>query len=412
MSDLSTTSMASLASASATAAARPALQQPDWDPASDLAGVVDRLRRRPALVSAASCYSLQRDLSAVAAGRALVLQAGDCAERFADASPERMEAKVELLGQLADLVESATGKPVVRVGRFAGQYAKPRSQSLERTADGRLLPVYRGDAVNAPEETAQARICDAGRLLTAYEQAAKALDELFLKDLLPPFGGTDTPFSVAYAGHEALLLDYENALVRADDQGGGDYGSSGHFLWIGERTRDIDGAHVAFAEGIGNPVGVKVGPTASGAETALLISRLATGHAPGRLSLIVRMGPRVRTELPRLLDELGDAADQVLWLCDPMHGNTLPNRHGQKTRLLTDIADEIRGFCAALGARGLPMAGLHLETTPEPVLECVGSSADLGRHLDRYTSACDPRLNPEQAMATVLAAVRAGWGTP
>lgn len=407
MSDISTTSAAS---ASATAVTRPARQQPDWDPASDISGVVASLRQRPALVSPASCYSLQRDLSDVAAGRALIIQAGDCAERFADASPERMEAKVELLGQLADLVESATGRPVVRVGRFAGQYAKPRSQPMERTADGQLLQVYRGDAVNAPEASSQARVNDARRLLTAYEQAAKALDGLFLTDLLPPFGGTDTPFSVTYAGHEALLLDYENALVRADDLRGGDYGSSGHFLWIGERTRDIDGAHIAFAERIGNPVGVKVGPTASGEEIALLISRLATGHAPGRLSLIVRMGPQVATELPRLLHELGEAAGQALWLCDPMHGNTLSNRHGQKTRLLTDIAHEIHGFCAALRVHGLPMAGLHLETTPEPVLECVGSPADLDRHLDRYTSACDPRLNTEQARATVLAAVRAGWG--
>jgi len=394
-------------------ALRPARQQPVWAATTDVAGVVEQLRSRPPLVTAASCYSLQRELSAVAAGSALVIQAGDCAERFHDATPTRVAARVDLLAHLADLVESATGKPVIRVGRMAGQYAKPRPQETERTPDGRILPVYRGDAVNSPEPDPQARVCDARRMLAAYDHAARTLDELFLTDLLPPFGGVDTPYSVTYAGHEALLLDYEQALVRDDDHRDGVYGSSGHFLWIGERTREVDGPHIAFAQRVTNPVGVKIGPDATGADVAELIARLATGRDPGRLSLIVRMGPRVDTELPRLLrqlDGLGVDARQALWLSDPMHGNTRRNRYGQKTRVLTDIVREIQRCHAVLEAHGLRLAGLHLETTPEPVRECVDHDADLTLRLDRYTSACDPRLNAEQAVDVVRAALASGWG--
>jgi 3-deoxy-7-phosphoheptulonate synthase len=315
-----------------------------------------------------------------------------------------------LLAGLADIAESASGRPVVRIGRMAGQYAKPRSQERERTVDGRLLPVYRGDAVNAPEEAAAARICDARRLLTAYDCSARTLDELFLADLLPPFGGAGTPFSVTYAAHEALLLDYEHALVREDDLRGGRYGSSGHFLWIGERSRAVGGAHVELARGIGNPVGVKVGPDASAAEVAALIDRLATGRDPGRLTLIVRMGSRAGTELPRLLRGLGESARQVLWVCDPMHGNTRRNGHGQKTRVVAEVVAEAEQVLGSLGDRRLRLAGLHLETTPDAVRECVDSAAELDRHLDPYTSACDPRLNGTQAATVVGAALAAGWG--
>lgn len=388
----------------------PAQQQPEWDPASDITQVVEELRTRPPLVTAAACYSLQHELSNVAAGRALVIEAGDCAERFVDATPEHMAAKLDLLGRLADLMESASGLPVVRIGRFAGQYAKPRSQPLESTEDGTLLIAYRGDAVNSPESNALARVCDARRLLAAYEHSARALTCLFKDGLRPPFGGSDTPFAVTYAGHEALLLDYEYALVRDDDYRGGVYGSSGHLLWIGERTRDVDGAHIDFAARINNPVAVKVGPHASGTDIARMIARLTTGHPPGRLSLIVRMGQQIRDELPRLLREIGDAAHDVLWLCDPMHANTLRNRLGQKTRVLSDIIGEVKQFFALMREHDVAPSGLHLETTPDPVLECVGSPADLNRHLDRYTSACDPRLNADQAMAVVAVAAETGWG--
>ncbi|MFL6110513.1 MAG: 3-deoxy-7-phosphoheptulonate synthase [Catenulispora sp.] len=386
------------------------MQQPEWDPATGLDAVVSDLRARPPLVTEASCYSLQRELSAVAGGRALIIQAGDCAERFAEATPERMRAKLDLLTDLADEVEAATGLHVVRIGRFAGQYAKPRSEPLETTADGRVLPVYRGDAVNAPEPDERARVADARRLLAAYDHSARALDELFLRDLLPPFGGIGHPHSVTYASHEALLLDYERALIRQDELRGGVYGSSGHFLWIGERTRALNGAHIAFAEQVGNPVGVKVGPDAPAPEVAELISRLAHGRAPGRLSLITRMGTRIEKELPRLLGELGEAARHVLWICDPMHGNGTRNRFGQKTRVVADIVAEIQGCCAVLADHGLTMAGLHLETTPDDVVECVGAAAGLDRRLDRYTTACDPRLNADQAIAVVGAALAAGWG--
>jgi 3-deoxy-7-phosphoheptulonate synthase len=388
----------------------PAAQQPPWDPRSGLASVLATLRAEAPLVTASACHSLHRDLGSVAAGEALVIQAGDCAERFADATEDGVRARVDLLARLADIAEHGTGRPVVRIGRMAGQYAKPRSQDWERTADGRLLAVYRGDAVNSPEPDPAARTCDARRLLAAYRHAARTLDQMFLTDLPPTFGGPDAMFSVTYAGHEALLLDYEYALVREDEHRGGAYGSSGHFLWIGERTRAAAGAHVSFAERIGNPVGVKVGPDAPDAEIVALTARLTHRRDPGRLSLIVRMGDRVGTELPRLLRALGPAARRVLWVCDPMHGNTRRNRHGQKTRVVADVVREVRTVVTVLTGHGLAMAGLHLETTPEPVRECVDTAVELDRHLDRYTSACDPRLNPDQAEAVVAAAVDAGWG--
>ena len=385
---------------------------PDWDPATGLDSVVADLRTRPALVTACSCYSLQRELAAAAAGAALVIQAGDCAERFTDASSESMGAKLDLLTGLADQAEVATGVPVVRIGRFAGQYAKPRSSPVQILAGGRQLPVYRGDAVNSPEPDPAARIADARRLLAAYDHSAQALDELFLGDLLPPFGGTAHPHSVTYASHEALLLDYEQALVRTDDLQGGHYGSSGHMLWIGERTRDVDGPHIAFAAEVTNPVGVKLGPDATARDVATLIARLAHGRSPGRLSLITRMGPRLGQVLPALLDELGPLAGQALWLCDPLHGNNTHNRFGQRTRVVDDVVAEVRACTAALAAAGLALAGLHLETTPEPVRECVDSSAELTRRLDHYTTVCDARLNTEQAAAVVAAALDAGWGRP
>jgi 3-deoxy-7-phosphoheptulonate synthase len=388
----------------------PAAQQPDWDTATGPDSVVADLRARPALVTASSCYSLHRELAAVAEGAALVIQAGDCAERFTDAISGKMAAKLDLLARLADQAEAATGVPVVRIGRIAGQYAKPRSEPVETTADGRRLPPYRGDAVNSPEETAEARVADARRMLAAYDRSATALDALFLSDLLPPFGGAGHPHSVTYASHEALLLDYEHALVREDDLQGGHYGSSGHLLWIGERTRAVDGAHIAFAEAITNPVGVKIGPDARTPDVAALIARLACGRAPGRLSLITRMGPRLGQTLPRLLDELGPLAGRALWLCDPMHGNNTRNRFEQKTRVLDDIVAEVRECCAVLRDHGLALAGLHLETTPEPVRECVDSTAGLAGRLDRYTTVCDARLNTEQAAAVVAAALDAGWG--
>lgn len=388
----------------------PPAQQPPWDPGSGLPSVLAQLRTEAPLVTASSCYSLHRDLGSVAAGEALVIQAGDCAERFADATEDRVGARIDLLARLADIAEHATGRPVIRIGRIAGQYAKPRSQDWERTADGQLLPVYRGDAVNSPEPDPAARVSDARRLLAAYRHANRTLDQLFLTDLLPPFGGTDTAFSVTYAGHEALLLDYENALVREDVHRGGRYASSAHFLWVGERTRHVSGAHIAFAQQISNPVGVKVGPDASCAEIVALTARLTQGRDPGRLSLIVRMGDRIGSQLPRLLHALGPAARQVLWVCDPMHGNTRRNRHGQKTRVVADIVGEVRAFLAVLREHRLTMSGLHLETTPEPVRECVDTTAELDTYLDRYTSACDPRLDSGQAEAVVTAAVEVGWG--
>ncbi|WP_444960305.1 3-deoxy-7-phosphoheptulonate synthase [Nocardiopsis sp. M1B1] len=391
--------------------ARPrAPQQPVWEPSTDIGGVVATLLSRPGLVSPGACRSLLRALSRVAAGEALVLQAGDCAERFADSSPDRVMEKAELLADLADLMEETTGVPVVRVGRFAGQYAKPRSSPVEEVADGPPIPVYRGDAVNSPERTARARLHDARRLVAAYDHTALALSRLVPKDVLLP-ATADASFSLTFTGHEALLLDYEEALVRPD-RGDEVYGSSAHFLWVGERTRAADGAHIAFASRISNPVGVKVGPDADGPDITALIRLLAEGRPPGRLSLIIRMGKRVTEELPRLLSELGESANTVLWVCDPMHGNTRSNHYGQKTRLMSDILYEARGCASVLREYGLRLAGLHLETSPDSIMECVNTADDLRSRLERYTSACDPRLNADQAALVVRTAAEAGRHTP
>mgnify|MGYP001061181621 CR=1 FL=1 len=265
--------------------------------------------------------------------------------------------------------------------------------------------MFRGEAVNRPEPDEYARRADVRRLLAAYDHAAQALDALFINRFLPLFTDAGQPgYAPTYVSHEALLLEYESALVRCGEHGQ-PYASSAHLLWIGERTRQPDGAHVAFAASITNPVAVKIGPTATVDEVAALIDRL--GGPPGRLTLIVRMGARAVTErLPALLDGLGSRARQVVWFTDPMHGNTVRLPSGQKTRVLTDIVAEVRGFFAALTARGLPPGGLHLELTPDPVTECVADARALARPdpLPRYLSTCDPRLDHEQALTVVATA--------
>jgi 3-deoxy-7-phosphoheptulonate synthase len=362
-----------------------AAQQPPWTSAEELYNVCDDLRTRPPLVDSADCHALHADLAAVAAGEAFVIQGGDCAERFADSAAHRVEAKAAHLTALGDRVTAKTGLPAVHIGRLAGQYSKPRSSSMETVPDGRSLAVYRGDAVNEPHQTVFARRSDPQRLLLAYDHAATALSAL-------------RPRST-YTSHEALLLDFEEALVRPDNAYGSEYASSAHLLWIGERTRQLDGAHLAFAERIANPVGVKIGPKTTPSDVAAITRRLARDHAPGRLMLISRMGASaVADRLPALLDAAGPYADRIVWLCDPMHGNTCLTASGEKTRVLTEIVREVAGFFGALRAAGVRPGGLHLELTPDAVTECVDSTADLLRTepLERYESACDPRLNPEQ----------------
>ncbi|CAM5595419.1 Phospho-2-dehydro-3-deoxyheptonate aldolase OS=Streptomyces glaucescens OX=1907 GN=aroH PE=3 SV=1 [Streptomyces glaucescens] len=337
----------------------------------------------------------------MARGTAFVVQAGDCAELFSDSTPERIRAKATALHTLGDLFESLTKIPVVRIGRFAGQYAKPRSNPWEQLPDGSRVPVYRGDAVNGAEPTAAARQPDPHRLLRAYELTRQALAEL--RTPRPTAGTVTSVLAPTYISHEALLLEYEHALLRSDTHGGR-YASSAPFLWIGERTRQPDHAHIDLAAAISNPVGVKVGPDASAADVTALLDRLNPAARPGRLILIVRMGAqRIGTALPALLDGLGPRAAEAIWMTDPMHGNTRTTAAGQKSRVLTDVLAEVETFFTVMRAHGLHAGGLHLESAPDDVTECVARPADLDDEtpLPRYESACDPRLNPAQAEEVV-----------
>ena len=390
---------------------RAAAQQPQWDDTEELALAVKELASRPALVSADDCHALRARLEQAARGAAFVIQGGDCAERFADSSAGSVRAKARQLRQLGALVREMSGRESVLIGRLAGQYAKPRSSPTE-TVGELTLPVYRGDAVNAPEPHPGARRHDPRRLLRAYEHAAAALKALRLpgeEAHATAHGHSVEGGATVFTSHEALLMDFERPLVRQDGTAEGSYSSSAHMLWIGERTRQTDGAHVHFAEQVNNPVGIKLGPSADPADVRALCERFAEGSPAGRLTLISRMGcAAVPERLPRLVDAAGPYAGRVMWLCDPMHGNTLPHVSGRKSRVLTDMAEEIRGFFAVLREHGAEPGGLHLEMTPESVTECVDQRDDLARPdaLTHYRSACDPRLNPEQVEE--LVAVAAG----
>ncbi|GLF97031.1 3-deoxy-7-phosphoheptulonate synthase [Streptomyces yaizuensis] len=390
-----------------------AQQQPEWASMDDLKKALRTLASSPALVDAAVCRRLRTELAAVARGEAKLLQLGDCAERFADATPARIHDRAAHLHELADAWTAATGLPTIRMGRMAGQYAKPRSQPTETLPDGTVLPVYRGDAVNSPEPTAAARRPDALRLLHAYRHARTTLSILWERDLgltgahadpaaapRPPVDEGPLP---TYAAHEALLLEFEHALVRPLPDGGV-YGSSAHYLWIGERTRQLDHEHIRLAARVENPVGVKIGPGAAPGEVLDLVRTLDPRGEDGRLSLIVRMGSALVGErLGPVLDALGDRARHVVWVCDPMHGNTRVNGAGQKSRAVSDIRAEIAGCHRALAARGLPLGGLMLEASDHPVTECVAERAQLAatEPLPRYESVCDPRLDPDQAREVI-----------
>jgi 3-deoxy-7-phosphoheptulonate synthase len=363
--------------------------QPAWPEPDVLRTTVERLRWLPPLVEPEDCARLAEELAAVTRGENVVLQAGDCAELFVDSAPDRIRAKAAQLHGLGHHL-GQSGRAPVLVGRLAGQYAKPRSNRAETGVDGVEVPVYLGDAVNETTPTTTARRPDPRRLLLAYAHSARGLRTL-----------ASSP--AAYASHEALLLDYERALLRPDPVRGGTYASSAHTVWIGERTRDLSGAHIALAAEITNPVGVKIGPTADPADVVALVSRL-WGDQPGRLTLIVRMGVDLIGErLPPVLRALGEHAAHVVWLSDPMHGNTVQSAQGIKTRVLSRMTDEVEQFCAVLREHGIHPGGVHLEITPDDVSECVDSHADLaaGPNHARYRSACDPRLNPGQAFSLV-----------
>lgn len=368
----------------------PVAQQPDWEDSGVLGEVEAKLAASPPLVSPRACDRLRGLIADVGRGDALLLQGGDCAETFAASDATTVAAKVRLLWQMAAVIARGTGLPVVTVGRIAGQFSKPRSAPTE-TRNGVTLPVYRGDAVNGAEFTAEARTPDPTRLIRAYEAATETLSRL--------------PEDV-FTSHEALLLPYEEALARVDRATGRRYGTSGHLLWIGERTRQPDGGHVAFASGISNPLGVKLGPTTTVDDVLRLAELLNPEAEHGRLTLIARMGAsRVRDALPPLVERVTASGVPVTWVCDPMHGNTRSAPSGHKTRSLNDVIDEIAGFFEVHRSLGTHPGGIHLEMTGEDVTECVGGTppVDVSDVPERYESTCDPRLNAVQALEVAAA---------
>jgi 3-deoxy-7-phosphoheptulonate synthase len=422
-----------------------ALQLPNYADQAALDAAIGELSARPALVFAGEARRLRRQLADVAAGKAFLLQGGDCAESFKEFSTEGVRDTFRVLLQMAVVLTFAASKPVVKLGRIAGQFAKPRSSDLE-TRDGVTLPSYRGDSVNGSEFTPESREPDPGRLIRAYDQSASTLNLLrafasggyadlnnvhqwtldFVKDspAAARFAETADRISEALAfmqacgvgaggsapsleavdfftSHEALHLPFEQALTRRDPNSGNWYATSAHMIWIGERTRQLDGAHVEYARGISNPVGVKCGPTMTPDTLLPLIDALNPNNDAGRLVLITRMGANnVREKLPALARAVTRAGKHVVWSSDPMHGNTVKTESGYKTREFEKVLNELEGFMDVLYAEGAYPGGVHFEMTGSDVTECVGGAnavteADLS---SRYHTHCDPRLNADQAL--------------
>ncbi|MFF0753033.1 3-deoxy-7-phosphoheptulonate synthase [Streptomyces sp. NPDC004267] len=375
-----------------------ALQQPPWEDEAEVLRVRKELAALPALVHAEDVHTLRTVLARVAAGEAHVVQAGDCAEDTAECTPGHVARKAGLLNVLAGRLEMHTCFPVVRVGRLAGQFGKPRSRPTERVGDLEL-PVYRGHMVNSPEPDPELRRPDPRRLLGGYEAARAAMAHL---------GWLDEPGRTrigapVWTSHEALLLDYEVPMLRRQPDGRLLLTST-HWPWIGERTRQLDGAHVALLAEVVNPVACKVGPGMTADELLALCERLDPGREAGRLTLIARMGAgTVAERLPALVGAVRAAGHPVSWLTDPMHGNTVNTPSGLKSRFLETITREVDEFQHAVAAGGGVAGGLHLETTPDDVTECVRDASQVDLVGTRYTSCCDPRLNPDQALSVASA---------
>jgi 3-deoxy-7-phosphoheptulonate synthase len=361
-----------------------ALQQPDYPDPAALAAATRELGAYAPLVRLREIDALRAALAGAQAGRAFLLQGGDCAESFAEFSPDNIAGNVALIERMAARLTAASGLPVVRIGRMAGQFAKPRSAALE-VRDGTALPAYRGDIVNDLRFDARGRRANPTRMFRAYAQMAATLSHL--DRLAGP--------SPIFTSHEALLLPFEQALVRRE---GRYYASSAHFLWIGHRTAFEASAHVEFVRGLANPVGIKCGPGLAPDTLLRLLDRIDPGREPGRITLIARMGQdQVAALLPPLIAAVSASGRPVLWACDPMHGNTLRTAAGTKTRPLERIFAELKAFFAAAGGRA---GGVHVEMTGRHVTECTGGETPLTEAdlTDRYHSHCDPRLNPAQAM--------------
>ncbi|MFE3639132.1 3-deoxy-7-phosphoheptulonate synthase [Streptomyces sp. NPDC059168] len=371
-------------------AALPQAQRPDWPDTAELLAVSEELSRLPALVLAAECDRLTDRLAAVSRGEAILLQGGDCAETFAAVNQAQVSAKFRTLGHMAAVLGDAAELPVVQVGRIAGQFSKPRSSPTE-TRDGVTLPAYRGDMINDLAFDPRGRAPDPRRLRRAYDASAATLN--LLRALAADQG------SEFFSSHEALVLEYERALSR--DALSGAYALSAHLLWIGERTRRPDGAHIDFAARVRNPVAVKLGPSTTADDALALVDRLDPDRRPGRLTFIARMGASaVRDVLPDLVAKVTASGSPVVWVCDPMHGNTVHAPSGHKTRRFDDILDEVTGFFEVHQAMSTQPGGVHVELTGEQVTECLGGTYEvLPSDLpSRYESACDPRLNRSQAL--------------
>ncbi|MEM9047615.1 MAG: 3-deoxy-7-phosphoheptulonate synthase class II [Pseudomonadota bacterium] len=422
--------------------AKPRVQMPDYPDAVALSAVEAELATYPPLVFAGEARALRAELATVAQGRAFLLQGGDCAESFAQIGADNIRDTFKVLLQMAVVLTFAGRMPVVKVGRMAGQFAKPRSAPTE-TVDGVSLPSYRGDIVNALDFEAEARTPDPARMLRAYTQAAATLNLLrafsqggfadlhqihawnlgFTEgagyeryreaadrisqtlDFMTAAGVTaessETRRVDFYTSHEALLLEYEEALTRVDSLTGQTVAGSGHMIWIGDRTRQPDGAHVEFARGVINPIGLKCGPSLAADELVRLTELLNPANEPGRLTLIARFGSeQIEAHLPALVDAIARAGRQVVWSCDPMHGNTIKSASGYKTRPFERVLSEVRQFFAIHRSAGSHPGGVHVEMTGQNVTECTGGVSAVSEETlrDRYHTACDPRLNAAQAL--------------
>ncbi len=423
----------------------PASQQPEWRSAEELRAVTDELAASPPLVFAGEADQLREELAKASRGEAFLLQGGDCAETFAESTADNIRNKIRTILEMAVVLTYGASLPIVKMGRMAGQYAKPRSNTLE-VRDGVELPAYRGDAVNGHAFTPESRVPDPNRLLSAYHRSATTLNLIRaftwggFADLRRVHewnrGFTTNPaykryealaaeidravrFMAAagadfdalrtvdfYSSHEALLLDYERAMTRIDSRTGLPYNTSAHFLWIGERTRELDGAHVDLLSRVHNPIGVKLGPTTT-PETALALQeRLNPEGEPGRLTFITRMGAdKIRDVLPGLLSAVAERGGPVTWVCDPMHGNTFASPSGYKTRRFDTVLDEVRGFFEAHQAAGTIPGGLHVELTGDDVTEVLGGGEEIdeGALSRRYETLVDPRLNHQQSLEMAFA---------
>jgi 3-deoxy-7-phosphoheptulonate synthase len=421
----------------------PADQQPDWPDPHALEQSLKSLASLPPLVFAGEARSLQASLASVSRGEAFLLQAGDCAESFHDFNADSIRDKLRVILQMAVVLTYGAGVPVVKLGRIAGQFAKPRSSPTEMV-DGLELPSFRGHLVNDDAPSADARVPDPTRLLTAYHQSASTLNLLraftkggfadlsqvhiwnqqfvadsrggrnyealaseidralrFMRACGVELSGVALHQVDFWTSHEALILGYEEAMTRRDSLTGDWYDCSAHLVWVGERTRAIDGAHVEFLSGLSNPVGAKIGPSATPEEVVALCERLDPDRIPGRLTLITRMGAgKVASRLPVLLRAVRQSGHPVVWACDPMHGNTFVGAGNRKTRHFDHVLAEIREFFAACREEDVWPGGVHVELTGDNVTECLGGTEEIAE-IDlelRYTTTCDPRLNGGQSL--------------